>query len=227
MLPVLRLVLSVLLVLWVFGQVRKPTGPLGRRALQAMNRTHATLTDWGLQHLRIEKNATILDIGCGGGRTVQRLASLAPEGTVEGIDYSAASVAASRATNAREIETGRVQIHLASVAALPFPDCTFDLATAVETHYYWPDLPANLREVFRVLKPGGTFALIAETYRGGRLNALYSLVMPLLRAAYLSDAEHRDLLTQAGFTDVSTLHEPGTSWICAVGRRPLSAQPAG
>ena len=228
MLQVLRLVLSVLLVLWVFGQVRKPSGPLGRRALQAMNRTHATLTDWGLQHLQIAKNATILDIGCGGGRTVQRLASLAPEGTVHGIDYSAASVAASRATNASEIETGRVHIQLGSVAALPYPDRMFDVVTAVETHYYWPDLPVNVREVLRVLKPGGTFALIAETYRGGRLNALYRVVMPLLRAAYLSDAEHRELLTQAGFTDVTTLHEPGTSWICARGRRPPpTAQPAG
>ena len=227
MLQILRIALSILLVLWVFGQVRKPTGPLGRRALQAMNRTHATLTDWGLRHLRFEQNATILDVGCGGGRTVQRLATLAPTGAVYGIDYSAASVAASRASNARAIDAGRVHIQLGSVADLPFPDGSFDLVTAVETHYYWPDLPANMREVFRVLKPGGTFALIAETYRGGRLNALYSVVMPLLRAAYLSDAEHRDLLTQAGFTDVTTLHEPGTSWICAVGRRPLTAQPAG
>ena len=219
---VLQVVLSILLILWVFGQVRMPTGPLGRRALQAMNRTHATLTDWGLQYPHVTKNATILDIGCGGGRTVQRLASLAPEGTVHGIDYSAASVAASRETNAPEIETRRVQIHLGSVTALPFPDRTFDVATAVETHYYWPDLPANLREVLRVLKPGGTFALIAETYRGGRLNALYSVAMRLLRAAYLSDAEHRDLLTQAGFTDVSTMHAPGRSWICAMGRRASS-----
>ncbi len=222
MLQVLRVVLPILLFIWLSGQVRRPTGLLGRRVLQAMNRAHATLADWGLQHLHIEKNATILDIGCGGGRTAQRLASRAPEGTVHGIDYSAASVATSRATNAAEIETGRVQIHLGSVTALPFPDHTFDVVTAVETHYYWPDLLANVREVLRVLKPGGTFALIAETYRGGRLNALYSVAMRLLRAAYLSDDEHRDLLTHAGFTDVSTTHAPGRSWICAVGRRPSS-----
>lgn len=47
-------------------------------------------------------------------------------------------------------------------------DGTFDILTAVETHYYWPDLPANVRGILRVLKPGGTFALIAETYREGR-----------------------------------------------------------
>ncbi|MCU1243344.1 MAG: UbiE/COQ5 methyltransferase [Candidatus Acidoferrum typicum] len=42
--------------------------------------------------------------------------------------------------------------------------------------------------------------------------------MPLLRAAYLSDAEHRDLLTQAGFAEVATKHLPGNNWICATGR---------
>jgi len=103
---------------------------------------------------------------------------------------------------------------------LPFPDCTFDLVTAVETHYYWPDLTTNVREVLRVLKPGGMFALIAETYRGGPFRLVYSIVMPMLRAAFLSDAEHRDLLTLAGFTEVATKHVSGKNWICATGRRP-------
>lgn len=64
-------------------------------------------------------------------------------------------------------------------------------------------------------------ALIAEAYRGGRFSALYTFVMRLLlRAAFLDDAEHRNLLSQAGFTEVSTLHLPGKSWICALGRKP-------
>jgi ubiquinone/menaquinone biosynthesis C-methylase UbiE len=220
MVLIIKLALCVLLILWVFRQVRKPSGPLGRRMLRAMNLTHSAMTDWGMQHVQIQKNSTLLDVGCGGGRTVQRLAALAPEGKVHGIDYSAASVAASRDTNVREIEAGRVEIHLGSVAALPFPDRTFDVVTAVETHYYWPDLPASLREVLRVLKPGGTFALIAETHRNGWLGALYAVPMVLIRATHLSDGEHRDLLAQAGFTQVSTMHMPGKNWICALGRRP-------
>jgi SAM-dependent methyltransferase len=90
----------------------------------------------------------------------------------------------------------------------------------VETHYYWPDLPANVREVLRVLKPGGRFVLIAETYRGGPLRLLYGVIMPLLCAAYLTDEEHRNLLTQAGFTEVATQHKSGKNWILATGRRP-------
>lgn len=217
---VFRVLLALAFVVWVFFQVRKPSGWLGRRIVRAMNMSHGTMTDWGLQQVSVPQNAQILDIGCGGGSTIQKLAAMAPEGRVAGLDYSSASVDVSRETNAREVEAGRVQIELGTVAALPFPDSTFDLATAVETHYYWPDLPANMREILRVLKPGGTFALIAETYRGGPFRLLYGIVMPLLGAAFLSDQEHRDLLKKAGFTDVTTEHKSGKNWIFATGRKP-------
>ena len=217
----LRVVLALLLFAWMSRQVRKPGGLLGRRLVRAMNLSHAALTDWGLQQLAVRNADAILDIGCGGGRTVHRLAALAPGGKVTGLDYSEASVAASRDFNAKEIEAGQVRIEMGSVAALPFADRTFDIVTAVETHYYWPDLPANVRDILRVLKPGGTCAIIAETYRGGPLRLLYGIVMPLLGAAFLSDAEHCDLLTRAGFCEVKTHHVSGRNWICATGRRPL------
>jgi len=142
---ILRVVLIVLVFAWLSRQVRKPGGLLGRRLVRAMNLTHAPLTDWGLDQLAVGNATAILDVGCGGGRTVHRLAALAPGGKVIGLDYSATCVAASRDFNAKEIEAGQARIDLGSVAALPFADSTFDIVTAVETHYYWPDLPANVR----------------------------------------------------------------------------------
>jgi SAM-dependent methyltransferase len=118
------------------------------------------MTDWALQQMHVPKNAAVLDVGCGGGRTVARLAALAPEGKVFGLDYSDASVAVSRNTNAAEIEKGRVQIEQGSIAALPFPDRMFDVITAVETHYYWPDLPANVREVLLNSKLRSTWGAV-------------------------------------------------------------------
>ena len=217
---VLKWVVVVALVVWVFRQVRKPTGWLGKRIVRGMNLGHSAMTDWALGQITISPDATILDVGCGGGRTIQRLAVMAPNGKVVGIDYSPTCVAVSRETNAQQIVTGQVQVDQGSVAALPFPDGTFDLVTAIETHYYWPDLPANVGEIRRVLKPGGSFALIAETYRGGPFRLLYGLVMPLLGAAFLSDEEHRQLLAQAGFVAVSTRHQRGKNWILATGRCP-------
>jgi ubiquinone/menaquinone biosynthesis C-methylase UbiE len=50
---------------------------------------------------------------------------------------------------------GRIEVRPASVSQLPFQDGMFDLVTEVETHFWWPDLAADVHEVFRVVKPGG------------------------------------------------------------------------
>lgn len=218
MLRILLLLVTAGFVAWNFRQVRKPSGIFGKRVLNAMNVSHSALTDWGLEQITVPTSATILDVGCGGGRTLQKLADLAADGKAFGVDYSATSAAVSKRSNSSEAV--RVHVIQGSVAALPFPDAAFDLITAVETHYYWPDLPANMREVLRALKPGGTFVLIAEAYRGGSLRFIYGVIMPFLRATLLTDAQHRDLLTRAGFTGVRTEHRRGTNWICAIGRRP-------
>lgn len=202
-------------------QLRKPSDRTGRAVLARMNLSHASVTQWGLSHLDIGDGFTILDVGCGGGRTIDRLASIATKGKVFGVDYSEDSVAVSRETNANWIAQGRVDIQHASVSKLPFPDGMFDLVTAVETHYYWPDLPNDVREVMRVLKPGGTFAIIAETYRGRRNDWAYRPTMTLvLRAAYLTPEQHRQLLVDAGYGNVQVFEEKTKGWICAVGTRP-------
>src|SRR5690348_93192 len=217
---VVAFIVGVPLMAWFLSQCRKPSGPMGRRVVAAMNVTHSALTDWGLSHLTVRPADAILDVGCGGGRTVQKLAALAPCGHVDGVDYSEASIDASRALNADTIGEGRVVIQPASVSALPFPDRTFDLVTAVETHYYWPDPPSDVHEILRVLKPGGRLALIAETFRGQRFGAAVGVAMRLLRARYLTVQQHRDLLAAAGFTDIVVDTDPARGWICALGRRP-------
>jgi len=201
------------------NQCQKPTGWLGRFTLWRMNASHSKLTDWGLAHISVEKNHTILDIGCGGGRTISKLAAIATEGKVYGVDYSEESVRATRRTNARWIEAGRVEIRQASVSQLPFPSNTFDLITAVETHYFWPDLPANMHEVFRVLKPGGPFMVIAEVYKGATTTAarLLEKYPELTGMTLLTADEHRGLFTNAGYSDVQVIEERKKGWVCAVG----------
>jgi SAM-dependent methyltransferase len=53
------------------------------------------------------------------------------------------------------------------LSRLPFADGNFELVTAVETQYYWPDLVADMREILRVLKPAGTLIVMAESYKKG------------------------------------------------------------
>jgi ubiquinone/menaquinone biosynthesis C-methylase UbiE len=138
----------------------------------------------------VGKGDTILDVGCGGGRTVSKLAAIATEGKVYGVDYSEESVAASKRINARRIDAGRV------------------------------------REVVRVLKPGGTLVLIAEVYgrsktKTGQLAEKYASRTGL---RLLNVEEHRKLLEEAGCSDVRIIEERGKGWICAIGRKALDAE---
>jgi ubiquinone/menaquinone biosynthesis C-methylase UbiE len=192
--------------------------------LWRMNSSHSKLTDWGLEHVSIENHYTILDVGCGGGRTVSKLAAIAMQGKVYGVDYSDESVAATRRTNIRWIEIGRVEIRRGSVSQLPFPDGMFDLVTAVETHFWWPNLSGDMREVFRVMKPGGTLVLIAEIYKGANTMAakLAEKYASRTGMTLLSVNEHRELCTNAGYSDVQVVEGRDRGWICGVGRKPIA-----
>ena len=204
------------------NQCSKPTGWLGRFNLWRMNASHAGLTDWGLGHISVSDNYTILDVGCGGGRTISKLAAIATQGKVYGVDYSEESVAATKRTNARGIALGRVEICHGSVSQLPFPDGMFDLVTAVETHFWWPDLPGDMREVFRVTKPGGNLIVVAEVYKGAitRVSKLAEKYASRTGLMLLSADEHGQLLTNAGFSGVQVIEERTKGWICTFGRKP-------
>lgn len=222
--PIARKVLSIALwialMLYVIHQVRKPTRWVGRFFLWIMNLSHSGVTDWGLTHVQIEKHFAILDVGCGGGRTIQKLAALATEGKVCGVDYSLGSVAASRAKNAKLIEADRVEITRASVSQLPFPNDHFDLVTAVETQYYWPNVVKDMQEILRVLKPGGKLMVIAESYKGGANEVVQGPVMKLLGSNRLDVAGHRAVFSAAGYTDIEIFEERSKGWVCAIGTKP-------
>ena len=185
-----------------------------------MNRRHASLTDWGLGHLSIRDGDTILDVGCGGGRTVAKLADLAPSGMVHGVDYARTSVTAARNGNRGLVRLGRVSIQEASVLALPFADETFDLVTAVETHFWWQDLNRGMRETFRVAKPGGHVAVIAEFYYGGKHARYADRLGRWTTMAVLDVGQHEAMFADAGFADVSVDEEAERGWICVVGTKP-------
>jgi len=199
------------------GNPRKPEGEDGARMLSRMNESHAPVTEWALGFLKTEGARQLLDIGCGGGATMGRLARLVPEGFVRGLDYSEVSVRESADYNADLIRDGRAEVIEASVEDLPFEDGTFDRITTVESFYFWPNPEENLKEVFRVLKEGGQFLLVADIYGKAGLNQetlknieIYDLFNP-------SKEEFLVMFRDAGFTAVKVHLEEGTDWICVEG----------
>lgn len=109
----------------IFSNMRKPEGKLGNIQLKSMNKEHTPVSLWGLKHLDIKEEDIILDVGCGGGINVKRMAEKAKK--VYGVDYSIESVKLSREVNAQGIYDGKVEIIEGDVQKLPFYDETLIL----------------------------------------------------------------------------------------------------
>lgn len=148
---------------FIAEHARNARGLLGR--LIAFIMAHET---WSqnvrvMDALGIEQGDHVLDIGCGHGRSLAELAARAPRGRVVGIDPSELMVGIATQRNRRLIDAARVDVVLSSGESLPFPDATFDKAQCVHVLYFWKDIEASLREIARVLKPGGRLGLLFRT----------------------------------------------------------------
>lgn len=117
----------------------------------------------GMDALGIGQSDRILDVGCGHGRSLTELAARARKGCVIGADPSELMVEIAAQRNRPLIEAARVTVVLATVEALPFPDASFDKVLCVHVLYFWNDLDASLREIARVLRPGGRLGLLFRT----------------------------------------------------------------
>ena len=146
-----------------FNNTAKPEGTLGKLMVSGMNSGHAALAAWGSQFVDVSPTARVLDVGCGGGGNICSYLMRCDGGRVDGIDYSEVSVSAAQRLNARAIDEGRCRIMCADVDAIPFDDEAYDLVTAFETIYFWPDLEHAFSEIARVLAPGGRFLVVNES----------------------------------------------------------------
>lgn len=203
----------------LLSQCKRPSGPFGRLLARGMNSSHSPLTAWALGHIEVTADAAALDVGCGGGKTVDRLAKMAADGWVVGLDYSEDSVVVSRRKNAKHIHDGRVEICHASVSTIPYEENTFDLVTAVETFYFWPALATDLLEVKRVMKPGGQLLIACTMYKGGRYDTRNRRFVDEIDMHYLSVDEFCDLLEGSGFDDVDVVVQHDKGWICSTARK--------
>lgn len=192
---------------------RPGAGLGGRLMLWSMNHGHSPIYEFGLSNITLPRTGRILDAGCGGGELLRRMAARAPGATFSGIDISPASVAAARRLNRRAIRSGRMEIKQGSIESLPWSEGTFDLVTACETVYFWPDPATDFREIARVLKPGGTFAVILEATDPVAAR-IWTDALPSMHVR--TPEELAALLAAAGFTPPAIHRNPRTGWACLV-----------
>lgn len=196
---------------------RNPKGFWGKMMIRNMNKNHYNVTGWGLSHYDFRSKDVALDVGCGGGRTVNRISKMVSK--AYGIDYSQLAVKKSEKYNKKEIKQGRVEIKQASVSELPFDDNSFDIVTAVETFYFWQNKPEDLKEVLRVLKPCGTILMIFEMCRTGDSDDKWKEVEDLIGIKSVTEEEIASILKEAGYVNIKTDVMAENSWLTATAQK--------
>ncbi|HYL04766.1 MAG TPA: methyltransferase domain-containing protein [Thermoanaerobaculia bacterium] len=151
---------------YVARQIAAPSGRLAPLVARLLNAGNRQLNLAAIDALDLRPGMRVLDVGFGGGGSLPELSErVGAAGAVAGIDVSPAMVDRGRAVFRRLVETGRLALELGSVESMPWPDAAFDGALSVNAIFYWPDTAAGLREVWRVLRPAGVFALAMRSHQ--------------------------------------------------------------
>jgi len=130
------------------------------------------------------------------------------------------SIRVASRVNSDLIAAGRVFLRQGAVSDLPYESGHFDVALATESHYFWPDLPADLAEVLRVLRAGGKLLLGDAAYLGGRFDGLIRWFATAggMNCQALSELEKT--VARVGYNDVASGENWHKGWFCVVGTKP-------
>ena len=202
---------------FIARQAGHPTGLLGRLLARIMAIETVTVNRRVLELLELEDASKVLEVGSGHGRTLARVAQLAPKGFVAGIDISAEMLQMAQRHNRDSIAKGLIDVKRASSDQIPYPDESFDRVYAAHTLYFWNDPLAHVREIHRVCRVGGQFILAFGPKEDQHAVAAF----PESVYHFYSIGETQKLLADAAFIEIQMIRERIASKdiVFAVGRR--------
>ncbi len=194
------------------SQFGRPRGAKGWLAAHLVARLTGDANRWMVACLQVGPHDRVLDVGCGPGLAVAA-AALVSQGPVVGVDASPTMVRLARRRNRTAVRRGRVEIRQADAARLPYPDGHFTRAGSLNSLQFWPSPDDGLRELHRVLEPGGRVAVV--------LMARSDDPPGPSAPAWLEDTAER--LGVAGFTGVEVMSETfgGVVHRALLGARPV------
>jgi ubiquinone/menaquinone biosynthesis C-methylase UbiE len=150
-----------------------------------------------------------LDVGCGPGQFTILVAERLPDAEIWGVDLAPTMIELARRHASESRAAGRLHFEVADVAALPFPDGHFDAVVSSGSIKHWPDQVRGLREIHRVLAPGGRLVLgemnrlappdAIATQRKRLEHWLFRLIYPSVFTKAMSPAEARGVFAASPF----------------------------
>jgi ubiquinone/menaquinone biosynthesis C-methylase UbiE len=178
-----------------------PSGPIGRLGARLMVKSHLFYRAMAAE-LALQPDDDLLDVGCGSGGLLVEHASHVRH--IAGLDASKIQVGMARRRLAERIAAGTAEIVLGDAAVLPWEDGRFSVVTSLNTLKFVPDPEGTLREMCRVLRPGGravvtmgenTKPLVGRPVDSGTRDAWGQWQW--------SDADAARIMEVAGFADVA------------------------
>ena len=168
---------------------------------EGMEQDHLPITLPVLEKMGLAATDNVLDVGCGSGWLARRLAKRVPEGRVVGMDVSDEMIRVARRTS---IDFENILYATGEVGEIPWEANFFNHAISVESAYYWPEPAAGIREIFRVLRPGGAAWILINYYRDNPHCHQWGPLLAVPTQLLLAE-EWADLFRGAGFVEV--VHE--------------------
>ncbi|MDZ7774074.1 MAG: class I SAM-dependent methyltransferase [Balneolaceae bacterium] len=142
---------------FVAAQLRRPHGEFAGKIAAKMDEVNTPLFELTAGAMELDGAEKVLEIGFGSGRNFARLLEKHPELKLCGLDYSTEMVQSARELHEGAVEAGRLEVREGSSDGMPYPDDTFDKVYCNMVIYFWEEPDPHLREIRRVLKPGGSF----------------------------------------------------------------------
>jgi len=171
---------------------------------EGMEQEHLPIVLPMLDLMQFGPAENVLDIGCGSGWLCRLIAQRVTQGRVVGMDVSDEMVGRARRAS---VELAHVLFVVGGVDEIPWEASFFTRAVSVESAYYWPDPARGIREIFRVLRPGGSAWVLINYYRDNphchHWGALLKVPTRLLSAE-----EWAGLFREAGFAEIAQRRIP-------------------
>ena len=166
-------------------QLRNPTGLTGKIVTRFMNSVNKEMNSAVVKAMQIHPGHKVAEIGFGGGIAIDLILKNLLHGKIVGMEMSEASISQAKRKYHHLIKNGSVQLVKGVTGAIPFLKEQFDRISTVNTIYFWDDLMANFKGLYRILKPSGRLVIgfrpsdemakLSFTSEGFRLRKRYDI----------------------------------------------------
>jgi ubiquinone/menaquinone biosynthesis C-methylase UbiE len=180
------------------SQFEKPTGFLGEIIAKGMACGHRDFYKYTAYALELKQEDTYLEIGFGSGLFIKKYASHVSQ--ISGLDYSEDMVRLASSINKKLVASGIAEFKQGKSNSLPWNDNVFSKAALIETFFFLQEPEVSLKEIYRVLMPGGKLAI--EMAYNKDYGIEHTKHIKKMKLRLYSSIEMKTMLENSGFKHI-------------------------